>query len=124
MNELDPRVGVVRAPHILIDPEALEAQGVNSVEWAPRWLRAATTARLAGAIALRAAYVVVALGLFVLSLELLKSGAGGLKPVLTGISADGAAGLLGFGWLGSYLGMSGSPVPAVALSPFSGGPIS
>ena len=124
MNESDPRVGVVRAPHILIDPEALEAEGVNSVEWAPRWLRAATTARLAAAVALRAAYVVVALGLFVLSLELLKSGAGGLKPVLNGISADGAAGLLGFGWLGSYLVMSGSPVAAIALSLFSGGTIS
>src|SRR3989304_1361306 len=104
MNESDPRVGVVRAPHLLIDPEALEAEGVNSVEWAPRWLRAATTARLAAAVALRAAYVVIALGLFVLSLELLKSGAGGLKPVLTGISADGAAGLLGFGWLGPPTG--------------------
>ncbi len=79
---------------------------------------------IAGAVGLRTAYVVGALALFVLALELLKSGAGGLKPVLNGISADGTTGLLGFGWLGSYLVMSGSPVAAVALSLFSGGTIS
>jgi len=72
----------------------------------------------------RAAYVVVALAVFVLALELLKSGAGGLKPVLERISAEGTTGLLGFGWLGSYLVMSGSPVAAISLSLFSGGAIS
>ncbi|MDP3767992.1 MAG: hypothetical protein Q8S13_08245, partial [Dehalococcoidia bacterium] len=76
------------------------------------------------AVVLRAVYVVAALSLFVLALEILKAGAGGLKPVLEGISADGTAGLLGFGWLGSYLVLSGSPVAAVALSLFSGGVIS
>jgi len=121
MNESDPRVGVARAPRVFVEPEALEAGETLAL---PRWLRAAMGARLAGAIVLRLAYVVGALALFVLALELLKSGAGGLKPVLSGISADGAAGLLGFGWLGSYLVMSGSPVAAIALSLFSGGTIS
>ena len=121
MNESDPRVGVVGAPRVFVEPEALEAGETLAL---PRWLRAAMGARLAGAIVLRLAYVVGALALFVLALELLKSGAGGLKPVLSGISADGAAGLLGFGWLGSYLVMSGSPVAAIALSLFSGGTIS
>ncbi|MEX0785864.1 MAG: hypothetical protein WD939_04435 [Dehalococcoidia bacterium] len=80
--------------------------------------------RLALAVLLRAAYIVAALAIFVLSLELLKAGAAGIKPVLNGISADGITGLLGFGWLGSYLVMSGSPVAAIALSLFSGGTIS
>lgn len=122
MNESDPRVGVVRAPRVFVEPDAVEASGDALAM--PRWLRAAMGARLAGAIVLRLAYVVGALALFVLALELLKSGAGGLKPVLSGISADGAAGLLGFGWLGSYLVLSGSPVAAIALSLFSGGTIS
>ena len=121
MQESDPRVGVVRAPRVFVEPEALEASETLVL---PRWLRAAMGARLAGTIVLRLAYVVGALALFVLALELLKSGAGGLKPVLSGLSADGAAGLLGFGWLGSYLVMSGSPVAAIALSLFSGGTIS
>ncbi len=59
--------------------------------------------------------------LFVLALQLLKSGAAGLKPVLNALSADGTANLLGFGWLGSYIVMSGSPVAAISLSLFSGG---
>lgn len=122
MSESDPPVGVVRAPRVFVEPEALEAAGEALV--LPRWLRALMGARLAGAIALRLAYVVGALALFVLALELLKAGAGGLKPVLSGLSADGAAGLLGFGWLGSYLVMSGSPVAAIALSLFGGGTIS
>jgi Na+/phosphate symporter len=75
-------------------------------------------------IVLRLAYVIGALALFVLALELLKTGAGGLKPVLNGISADGVAGLVGFGWLGSYLVMSGSPIAAISLSLYSGGTIS
>lgn len=78
---------------------------------------------LPAAVLGRAFYVVAALALFVLALEILKTGAGGLKPVLDGLSADGAAGLLGFGWLGSYLVMSGSPVAAIALSLFAGGTI-
>jgi Na+/phosphate symporter len=72
----------------------------------------------------RIAYGLAALGLFVLALEVLKTGAGGLKPVLDGLSAEGTPGLLGFGWLGSYLVLSGSPVAAIALSLFSGGAVS
>jgi len=122
MNESDPRVGIVRAPRVFVEPEAIAA-GAEALAL-PRWLRAAMGARLAAAIVLKLVYVVGALALFVLALQLLKSGAGGLKPVLNGISADGAAGLLGFGWLGSYMVMSGSPVAAIALSLFSGGTIS
>jgi solute carrier family 34 (sodium-dependent phosphate cotransporter) len=52
---------------------------------------------------------------------LIKAGAGGLKPLLNEISSNGVLGHLGFGWLGAYIVMSGSPVAAVALSLFSGG---
>jgi len=69
-------------------------------------------------------YSTAGLFLFILALQLLKSGAGGLKPVLKAVSADGVPNLLGFGWLGAYGVMSGSPVAAVSLSLFSGGTIS
>jgi len=71
-----------------------------------------------------AAYSLTGLFLFILALQLLKSGAGGLKPVLNAVSADGVVNLLGFGWIGSYGVMSGSPVAAISLSLFSGGTIS
>src|SRR3990170_7724746 len=71
--------------------------------------------------ALRAAFVLGALWLFVIALQLIRSGAGGLRPVLDGVSADGIAGHFGFGWLGAYVVMSGSPVAAVAMSLFAGG---
>lgn len=75
------------------------------------WLTAASTV----------AYSLAGLFLFILALQLLKSGAGGLKPILNAVSADGVPNLLGFGWLGSYAVMSGSPVAAISLSLFSGG---
>jgi len=71
-----------------------------------------------------AAYSLTGLFLFILALQLLKSGAGGLKPILNAVSADGVVNLLGFGWIGSYGVMSGSPVAAISLSLFSGGTIS
>jgi Na+/phosphate symporter len=113
VTEHEARATLLQAPRVLVDAEAA---GV-----APETAR---SLRLAAAIALRAFYVVAALALFVLALQVLKTGAAGLKPVLNGISAEGTPGLLGFGWLGSYLVMSGSPVAAIALSLFSGGTIS
>jgi len=78
------------------------------------WITAASTA----------AYSVAGLFLFILALQLLKSGAGGLRPVLKAVSADGVPNLLGFGWLGAYSVMSGSPVAAISLSLYSGGAVS
>lgn len=72
----------------------------------------------------RVAYSVAGLFIFILALELLKTGAKGLKPVLENLSADGVLNLFGFGWLGAYIVMSGSPVAAISLSLFSGGTIS
>jgi Na+/phosphate symporter len=117
MNQSKARAGVIRAPRVLVDPEAAEANApVERDVW--------HTLRTIAPVAARLGYVIAALALFVLALQILKTGAGGLKPVLSGISADGTPGLLGFGWLGSYLVMSGSPVAAIALSLFSGGTIS
>ncbi len=79
--------------------------------------------RLAGGL-LRLAYGVGALLLFILALEVLKTAAGGVADILTGVSAQGTANILGFGWLGAYGALSGSPVAAIALSLFAGDVIS
>lgn len=75
-------------------------------------------------IATHAAAVLIALWLFLIALQLIKSGAVGLRPVLDAVSADGIAGHFGFGWFGAYVVMSGSPVAAVAMSLFAGDAIS
>jgi Na+/phosphate symporter len=80
--------------------------------------------RIGAAIASRAAYVVVALAVFVFALRLLQAGAGGLRPVLDELDIDGSLNAVGLGWLGSYIVLSGSPVAAIALSLFSEGVIS
>jgi sodium-dependent phosphate cotransporter len=72
-------------------------------------------------VVFRASLVVFALWLFVIALQLIKEGASGLRPLLDSLSADGIAGHFGFGWIGSYVVMSGSPVAAVAMSLFAGG---
>ncbi len=73
---------------------------------------------------LLAGYAVGAVLLFMLALEVLKAGAGGVADILTGVSAEGTANILGFGWLGAYGALSGSPVAAIGLSLFSEGVVS
>ena len=68
--------------------------------------------------------VIVALTLFVLALELLTSGASGAGSLLERLAADGPTNLFGFGWLGAYVMLSGSPVAATSLSLLSGEAIS
>jgi sodium-dependent phosphate cotransporter len=80
-----------------------------------------TSVRGYSRVTFNAGLVLVALWLFVIALQLIKAGAGGLRPVLDSLSADGIAGHFGFGWFGSYVVMSGSPVAAVAMSLFAGG---
>ena len=72
----------------------------------------------------RVPYVLIALGLFVLALELLTAGASGASTLLERLAADGPVNLFGFGWLGAYVMLSGSPVAATSLSLFSGEAIS
>lgn len=69
----------------------------------------------------RAALLLAGLFVFVLSLELLKKGAGGLVPLLRALSVSGLAGGLGFGWLMACVVLSGSPVAAIALALLAGG---
>ena len=73
---------------------------------------------------LRVGYAAGALLLFILALEVLKTGAAGVADILSGVDAEGTANILGFGWLGSSLALSGSPVAAIALSLFREGVIS
>lgn len=65
---------------------------------------------------------IFALFLFVLAIQLMKSGARALAPELKGsFPVDNAVSTLGLGWIGAYLVLSGSPVAAVALSLFAAG---
>lgn len=59
---------------------------------------------------------VLALFVFVLALEVLKKGAGGIGPLLRQLDVAGVAGGVGFGWLMACLVLSGSPVAAIALT--------
>ncbi len=64
----------------------------------------------------------LALLLFMLALQLLKSGARALVPfVRDGLAVQNAANALGFGWLFAYAALSGSPVAATALTLFDAG---
>lgn len=72
---------------------------------------------------LRAVQAIAGLALFILALELLKSGARGLEPLLVGLAVNTLHAAIGFGWLGAYLVLSGSPVAAISLSLFSTGVI-
>ncbi|MEX2238228.1 MAG: hypothetical protein WEB00_11905 [Dehalococcoidia bacterium] len=69
----------------------------------------------------RATYVFVALLLFILALKLLQGGARGLQPILDTLSVDSVASSIGFGWLGAYIVLSGSPVAAISTALYGGG---
>lgn len=98
-------------------PEVTHGEHLAVAVPRPRW-------RTVAGASVRAAYTFAGLFLFVLALQLLKSGAGGLKPVLKALDVHGSVNLVGFGWLGSYAVMSGSPVAAISLSLFAQGTIS
>jgi Na+/phosphate symporter len=70
----------------------------------------------------RIASAFVALFLFVLAIQLMKSGAKEIAPTLqdSPLFSNGAS-TLGAGWLGAYIVLSGSPIAAVALGLFAGG---
>ncbi len=64
----------------------------------------------------------ISMYLFILAITLMKDGARSLAPLLqTILSIDRLANCLGFGWLFSYLIMSGSPVAAASLTFFDAG---
>ena len=67
---------------------------------------------------------ILALLLFILALQLLKSGAKALVPFIQqGLAVQNPANALGFGWLFAYVALSGSPVAATALTLFDAGAI-
>ncbi len=110
-----PAVGGIPAGDSLVTPQPLVVT---------RETAALQRARRLTGTALRAVYVAAALFVFVLALEVLKTGAAGIKPLLTALSVDGVANILGLGWLGAYLVASGSPVAITGVTLFSEGVIS
>jgi Na+/phosphate symporter len=64
------------------------------------------------------------ISLFVVALELIKSGAAGTAPLIERyLEIDKPANALGFGWFATYLVLSGSPVAAVAVAFLAAGAI-
>jgi solute carrier family 34 (sodium-dependent phosphate cotransporter) len=73
-------------------------------------------------IAIKVAFFLIAIFLFVLAIQTMKEGAQALAPHLTNSPLfSNAFSTLGAGWLGAYVVLSGSPVAAVSLSLFVGG---
>jgi sodium-dependent phosphate cotransporter len=72
-------------------------------------------------VLIKALSLVAALFLFVLAIQLMKSGAKSIGPEIKGTFLfDNGASALGFGWLSAYVVLSGSPVAATALTLFDG----
>ncbi|MGH2593073.1 MAG: hypothetical protein ACRDGG_06125, partial [Anaerolineae bacterium] len=70
------------------------------------------------------AYVLAGLFFFILAIQLMKAGAKTLAPLLREASLiRNPLNALGFGWLGAYFVLSGSPVAAATLGLFNGGAI-
>lgn len=125
MSEHEAPAGVIHAPRIFVDPEAVDPVAVAAREaWEARQAVRTPLRLAAGGLLARTLLVVTALALFVLALKLLTSGASGAHSLLERLAADGPVNIFGFGWLGAYVMLSGSPVAATALGLFSGGAIS
>ena len=73
---------------------------------------------------LRPAAAMLGLFLFILALQLIKSGAKGLVPILDGLNIAGPVNAVGFGWLLAYIALSGSPVAAIGITLLAGGTLS
>lgn len=75
-------------------------------------------------VAPRLAFAFGGVFLFILALQVIKSGAKGLVPILDGLNVEGAANSVGFGWLLAYGALSGSPVAAIGITLLAGGVMS
>lgn len=71
----------------------------------------------------KVAILLAAVFLFILAIQLLKSGAKALAPFVQGWAVQNPINALGFGWLFAYVVLSGSPVAATALTFFDAGAI-
>lgn len=110
----------------------MEREGTTSlaVAEAPATPEAETLAtpkrrmRLSRAAVVKPVAAVAGVFLFVFALQLIKSGARGLVPLLDGLEVSGAANATGFGWLLAYAALSGSPVAAIGITLLAGGVLS
>jgi len=68
---------------------------------------------------IKTAAAIAGLALFILALEMLKAAARELAPLLLQWRVAGLRQSVGFGWLGAYVVLSGSPVAAIALTLYS-----
>jgi sodium-dependent phosphate cotransporter len=91
-------------------------------EAVPAGRRAAV--RRAGVPVSRAAAALTGIFLFILGLQVLKTGARTLVPLLDGLDIAGPVNSVGFGWLLAYAAMSGSPVAAIGVTLLAGGVLS
>lgn len=96
----------------VVDAASASERTAASADLGSRWMR----------VAFKVATFAVALFLFVLAIQLMKEGAKALAPTLEDSPLfSNAVSTLGFGWLGAYIVLSGSPIAAVALSLYVGG---
>ena len=75
-------------------------------------------------VSARGLFVVGGVLAFILALETIKSGASGLVPILDDLAIHGPLNAVGFGWLFTYVVLSGSPVAAIGISLLGGGALS
>ena len=71
-----------------------------------------------------AVLAVAGLALFIIALSFLKTAARDLTPLLTHLRVSGLRQSVGFGWLGAYVVLSGSPIAAISLTLYSSNAIS
>jgi solute carrier family 34 (sodium-dependent phosphate cotransporter) len=110
MAEPDPTPPTAGTP--VVDATAASKHALAAAGSGPRVMR----------VALKLATFAAALFLFVLAIQLMKEGAKALAPALEDSPLfSNAVSTLGFGWLGAYIVLSGSPIAAVALSLYVGG---
>lgn len=70
---------------------------------------------------LRAAEALGGIFLFIFALQIIKTGARAVVPLLDNLDIEGPLNSLGFGWFGAYLALSGSPVAAIGTTLLAGG---
>jgi len=58
--------------------------------------------------------------LFIFALQVIKAGSRAIVPLLDALDIAGPANSLGFGWIGAYLALSGSPIAAIGTTLLAG----
>ncbi|NNJ09719.1 hypothetical protein EKD04_005215 [Chloroflexales bacterium ZM16-3] len=117
---------MIDVDHYTVSPADSDVSSVSPVaEPAALPVAAQSVGGTRAALLGRVAALMVGLLIFVVSLELLKKGAGSYGRQVVGfLHVGGPAASLGLGWLLAYLFLSGSPVAAVAVSLFAAGTLS